>query len=209
MAGRPKVRRSGKRKRPAVKKSVAPKQEQPEVEVEDLADKLKLLRKMATNTKKTKEAEALFRKLEAKNRAAVRKGKHDPNFEEHLDQVLGQTKEAIRKLKERKEVMKGEEFRTLVPTGPRPKRKRETMLLVSVRELMHIIKALRTHEDFIKIANDNARIQTDKIDEHMGKGSLSAYLLACALEAGVGWATPAAKTHRWLRELKLLETETY
>lgn len=190
---------------PKIKRSTRGKSiaKQPRVDESDLAAQEKALQKelrrlqqMADDKTKSKEFESRFEELEKRHQRALRNGKVDHDFEGFLDKSIADAKKQIKQLKVDLEIRKGETFRTLVPAGERPiDRSRSVALVVTLSELHRIISALRYTEKSFEIVNPGHRPTINDIESSYGKGELSGFLLRCALESGIGWATPAAPVH--------------
>lgn len=162
----------------------------------ELAKELRQLQSLVKDKENKEEFDKTFAVCEKRHRAALLKGKSDPNFQEFLKSNLKKARKELRKLKSEVEARKMQTFTTLVACGPRPKRERNVALIVSTRELYRILTALEYTETSFGIASPGSRPVINDVDRDIETGSLSAYLLRCALESGIGWATPIHMIHK-------------
>lgn len=128
--------------------------------------------------------------LEESHRKALRSGSADSS--PLVTELAKEEKELRKKIAAAKAAIEAREttvFRCVVPSGARPKRSRDVVLVVSAVELDRIRSALLTQERLLMIGRDTARlpesVRQDADVSSTATAKLIDYLDECCAECGI------------------------
>ena len=179
-------KRGSRAKKP--KSSVS--QEELQSEEQRISAELRSLQRMVKEKKEAAEFARVFESCSKRHQEMLRKGKKDENFEELLDTRIQDLRKKLMHLKVDLESRQGESFFVIVPSGARDTQPRSVALLVNPEELYTLIRAISIAKDRLTIADPGHKPLIDRENSVKGAGSLSTYLLRCAIESGIGWKVP-------------------